>query len=138
MPLVVPRDAGAASPCRIAPVVDPGHVISRPIVFWIDAMSTGSTMFASVPEASAGLDAGPVPAFELEFWLEKQAFLFIPPSDLRIYEGEFVATRNGQVVDHDADLSALTDRFFTRFGDVPVYIAFVGDEPQEYLPSPIL
>ncbi len=73
---------------------------------------------------------------EVEFWLEKQAFKMIPKRQLARYEGMFVASMNGHIVDSDANLEALTDRFFTRFGDVPVYMTQVGQELELRIDTP--
>ena len=45
------------------------------------------------------------------------------------YPGEWVAVSGGQVVDHDADRKAVTQRFFSAPRRGPVYIGFVGATP---------
>ena len=47
------------------------------------------------------------------------------------YPGEHVALREGQVVDHDADVSRLAKRVRERFGVLPVLIAPVAP-PREF------
>ena len=43
------------------------------------------------------------------------------------YLGQYIAMRNGQVVDHDADFQALHQRIRQRFGRTPVMITLVED-----------
>jgi hypothetical protein len=74
---------------------------------------------------------------EREFEEQKQAFLCIPKPDLEQYRGEFVASRNGQIVDHDPDLATLTNRFFSEYGDVAVYITRVDGPIQVVLRTPL-
>ena len=64
---------------------------------------------------------------DLEFQEQKEAFNRIPPSALLEYRGRFIASRNGQIVDSDSNLAALTRRFFREHGDVPVFITKVGE-----------
>jgi hypothetical protein len=45
------------------------------------------------------------------------------------YPGEYVAMRNGAVLDHGADANELYLRIKARFGDEPVLIAPVMDSP---------
>ena len=45
------------------------------------------------------------------------------------YAGEYVAMRNGQVLDHDPDVQALYLRMHEHFGDEPILIAPVTDTP---------
>lgn len=89
-----------------------------------------------LPASATSLATGPVSQGELEFWLERQAFDLIPPNQLTQYEGVFVASRNGQIVDSDAALERLTERFFNRFGDVPVYMTRIGSEPEIQIDTP--
>lgn len=46
------------------------------------------------------------------------------------YLGQYVAMRDGQVIDHDVDFPPLRQRIFQRFGNAPVMIARVenGDD----------
>ena len=49
------------------------------------------------------------------------------------YLGQHVAIHDGQVVDHDADPTALVQRVRERFGRLPILFTHVEDEPaQEY------
>lgn len=45
------------------------------------------------------------------------------------YPGEYVAMRNGAVLDHGADVKQLYARIRERFGDEPVLVAPVTDSP---------
>lgn len=42
-----------------------------------------------------------------------------------LYLGKYIAMRDGQVVDHDADFQALRQRVRQRFADTPVMITLV-------------
>lgn len=75
---------------------------------------------------------------ERAFAKEKLAFETLNLGELRVYQGQYVAVHGERIVDADRDLHALTDRFFSRFGDTTVFISFVGSKPREHLPSPIL
>ena len=111
-----------------------------------------ATVFLS-PPGSAGWVAWPDrhqdaagPAFigeldedDADFIREKFFFETIPREDLRDYRGEYVAIHGQRIADHDRDLYALTNRFFSTFGeDAPVYVAFVGTKPRHFVPGPIL
>jgi hypothetical protein len=61
-----------------------------------------------------------------EFERQKEAFKNIPTNSLVPYNGQFIASRDGVIVDHDSDLVELTHRFFEQHGNVPVYITRVG------------
>jgi hypothetical protein len=45
------------------------------------------------------------------------------------YPGEYVAMREGQVIDHDLDCRVLHQRVRSHYGRAPVLIAQVTDEP---------
>jgi len=45
------------------------------------------------------------------------------------YPGQYVAMRNGELLDHGSDVQALYQRIRARFGDEPVLIAPVTDSP---------
>ena len=50
------------------------------------------------------------------------------------YLGQHVAIHDGQVVDHDADPTALVQRVRVRFGRIPVLVTQVEEESvQEYV-----
>lgn len=66
---------------------------------------------------------------ERAFREQREAFLAIPPLLLAPYQGQFVVSRNGEILDSDNDLPTLTKRFFGQRGDIQVYITQV--EPIE-------
>lgn len=45
------------------------------------------------------------------------------------YAGQYVAMRDGEMLDHDAEVQALYLRIRERFGDEPILIAPVLDSP---------
>ena len=49
------------------------------------------------------------------------------------YLGQYIAMRDGQVVDHDADFLALRQRVRQRFEQLPVMITLVEDTPEPLL-----
>ncbi len=76
---------------------------------------------------------------EEEYIRQKEAFLrrsISEPLLLAPYRGRFVASRDGQIVDSDIDLAAVTNRFFSQYGDVPVYIGRVDGRRKVFLDSP--
>lgn len=75
---------------------------------------------------------------EIEFQEQEHAFHRILPLDLVPYAGEYVVSRDGRIVDHDVDLPTLTNRFFSRYGDLPVYITKIGEEESEAIDTPFL
>ncbi len=84
--------------------------------------------------AGTGLEYDPVWPADPEFERQRNAFLTIPKADLFRYAGEFVLSRDGQVVDHDRDLIALT----SRSGTAPVYITRVGEDLEMGIATPFL
>lgn len=59
------------------------------------------------------------------------------PQLLRRYGGQYVAIREGRVVDHGPDDSKLALRMYKRFGNTVLLIAKVEERPTIYeLPSP--
>lgn len=47
------------------------------------------------------------------------------------YEGQFVGLRDGQVLDHDADGHQLYIRLRQKYGDLPILIVQVTDQPDQ-------
>ena len=47
------------------------------------------------------------------------------------YEGQYIAMRDGKVVDSDADGGQLFTRLRQRYGDLPILIVEVTDEPDQ-------
>jgi hypothetical protein len=74
---------------------------------------------------------------DAEFNQEKDAFKRIPPLILMPYRGQFVASRNGEIVDSDDNLAELTRRFFGEHGDVSVYITRVGEPIRITISTPL-
>jgi hypothetical protein len=73
---------------------------------------------------------------ETDFERQKRLFLGIPLTDRERYRGRFVVSRDGVIVDDDADLVELTHRFFGHHGKVPVYITRIGKPIR--MPSPFV
>jgi hypothetical protein len=73
-----------------------------------------------------------------EFEKQRQLFQSIPISELKPYHGQFVASYNGQIVDHDDDLAALTYRFFSQYGEeAAVYMTRIGEPIRVVLSTPL-
>jgi hypothetical protein len=54
---------------------------------------------------------------------QEQDRWFAQPSDVRRpFHGRFIAVRNGEVIDQDADQSKLVQRVRSQFGDAPIPI----------------
>lgn len=49
------------------------------------------------------------------------------------YLGEYIAMRDGEVVDHDRDFHALRQRVRQKFQHIPVMITLVGDSPEQII-----
>jgi hypothetical protein len=62
---------------------------------------------------------------------EEAAFVALHPLLCQQYMGQYVAIYNQQVADYDLDLERLTERIYTRLGDVPVWIAPVREAVYE-------
>jgi len=76
---------------------------------------------------------------EAGFMREKLYFETLASEDLRDFRDQYVAIHGQSIADHDHDLYALTNRFFSTFGeDAPVYLAFVGNRPSHFVPGPII
>jgi hypothetical protein len=79
-----------------------------------------------------GQERPEVDAFEKEY----AAFLALLPRLLPDYGGQFVAIHKGSVEDSGDRRDELVKRFFAKFGDVPVYIGYVGRAPVAYQLTP--
>jgi hypothetical protein len=66
---------------------------------------------------------------EAKWQCEHRAFLHLLPSLLTAYRGQYVAIHEGKVVDSGPELVPLTLRTHQRYGNVPIYIDLVTDEP---------
>lgn len=64
---------------------------------------------------------------------ETQAYWAMHDKLTEDYAGEFVAMREGEVVDHDDDLATLEQRVRLKFGALPVLIAPVTPPPPREL-----
>lgn len=62
---------------------------------------------------------------------EMQRYRDLHPQLLAQYRGQYVALVNGQVVDSDADGRALHTRIARRYGDQPVLIVEVKEQPEQ-------
>jgi hypothetical protein len=93
-------------------------VTPDPVMWWFDDESPNVTLS------------------EIEFQEQKRMFNEIPPLLLEQYRGMFVASRNGQIVDSDADFTTLAHRFFQNFGDVAVYVTKIGHDDGVFIDTP--
>jgi PHD/YefM family antitoxin component YafN of YafNO toxin-antitoxin module len=57
---------------------------------------------------------------------EREAYEQLEPELLPLYKGQFVAIREGQVIDSDPDEMALVQRVYEKFGYGPMYVRKVG------------
>lgn len=88
-------------------------------------------------EQSSALQNKQSPA-EIEFEKQREAFNKIPASELAPYQGQFVAVRNGVIVDSDYDPMELSRRFYERYGGMPVYKTRIGGRRVVNIPAPFL
>jgi hypothetical protein len=104
---------------------------SEDLLDWIrapeDFEAQGTPILAGLDEAEE----------EEEFSREKFFFETLTSRELDQYRGTYVAVHGQRIVDSDRDLYVLTNRFFSTYGHVPVYITFIGRKPQHLIPSPI-
>jgi len=72
-----------------------------------------------------------------KFEREREAYLRLKPQLLQTYRGQFVAIHEGKVADMDQDNHELVKRIIERYGNEPVYIQLVAEEPRTFeIPSP--
>lgn len=50
---------------------------------------------------------------------------------LEQYANQYVAIMGSELVDHDSELASLTQRLYNRFGDQPIWIAPMKENPME-------
>ena len=62
------------------------------------------------------------------FRKEIDAFAHMPKAQLDALNGRYIAVYEGRIVDSDLDEADLAERFYDRYGPVPVYIHKVGTE----------
>lgn len=91
----------------------------------------------------AGLDQAEPDQFDAALaQIEKEHDTFISQHAelLQQYRGQYVAMRDGQIVDNDRDQDALYRRILSNYGDEPVLITSVDTEPiaTYYIRSPKL
>jgi hypothetical protein len=67
---------------------------------------------------------------------ERRAFLRLLPSLLPSYRGQYVAINDGQVVETGAELVPVALRAYQRYGNVPIYVDLVTDEPTHVVRIP--
>jgi hypothetical protein len=70
------------------------------------------------------------------FNAERAAFDALRPTLERSHRGQFVAIHGGAAVDFDTSRDELIKRFFAQFGDVPVYVGYIGESPVVYQVTP--
>jgi hypothetical protein len=67
---------------------------------------------------------------------EYEAFQRLLPELLKTHRGQYVVIHEGRVVDSGTDDLALALRFFAAYGNVPIHVGFVTDQPPvpEHIP----
>jgi hypothetical protein len=66
---------------------------------------------------------------EAKWQHERRAFLQLLPSLLPAYRGQYVAIHEGKVADSGPELVPVALRVHQRYGNVPIYVDLVADEP---------
>lgn len=116
-------------------VMTAGATMSRAVIIIHGVAVTRNIVLVERSGTSVGTE--PLAHAELDFWFQKQAFEMLPRDQLAKHEGMFIACKDGVIVDSDETLEALTDRFFTRFGDVSVYMIRIdGDDDELRIDTP--
>lgn len=68
---------------------------------------------------------------------ERVAFLSMKEQLLETHRGQYVAFKDGELVDSDSDEGTLVRRLYDRFGAVPLYIKKVEEDERTYrIPGP--
>lgn len=62
---------------------------------------------------------------------EEAAFMRMHPELWEKYPGEYVAIHGDELVDHDVNLNALSERIDERFGNIPIWVSPVRKSPIE-------
>jgi hypothetical protein len=75
-------------------------------------------------QAIAAIEAAPETATVSALQAEEAAWYAQPPSERQKYRGEFVALKDQQVIDHDADQRALYLRVKAKYGRSPIPILY--------------
>ncbi len=66
---------------------------------------------------------------------EMERFQAIHPELREQYEGQFVAMRDGRVLAHDSDGGRLYERMRQQYGDLPILIVEVTEQPEQQFVS---
>lgn len=66
-----------------------------------------------------------------ELKAEEETYLNMHPWLKEKYLGEYVAIYNEELVDHDVSLNELSIRIYKRFGNTPIWISKVKENPVE-------
>ena len=66
---------------------------------------------------------------EAKWQRERRAFLELLPALLPAYRGQYVAIHEGKVVDSGPELVPVALQAHQRYGNVPIYVDLVTDEP---------
>ncbi len=66
---------------------------------------------------------------EAKWQQERRAFLRLLPSLLATHRGQYVAVHEGKVVESGPDLVPVALLAHQRYGNVPIYVDLVTDEP---------
>jgi hypothetical protein len=106
--------------------VDFGRIKECETTFFAGSIKFWATNFYTQHQTTA----------EREFEEQKKLFELIPPLLLEQYRGQFVASKDGQVVDSDESFETLAHRFFATFGDVPAYLTKIGEDPGITIDTP--
>lgn len=104
------------------------------------ATFTGRIIWGDVISITQNIHIHPNPMTqaEKEFLEQKEAFLGIPPLLLSGYQGQYIVSHDGEILDCDLDLPTLTARFFSTHGDIPVFITKIGEELEDRFDTPII
>lgn len=117
-------------------VITPSN--TRPIFLKFEIISSGSFVLGTSVGASSTWISVTDSILNVNFEIQKAAFMAIPPLMLVPYSGQWVVSRDGQIVDSDHDLQELSRRFFDANGTVSVYITRVLQHRFYRRPSPRL
>jgi hypothetical protein len=71
-----------------------------------------------------------------KFEREREAFARLLPDLLHTQRGNYVAIHDGAVVDTGADQVEVAKRAYAKYGNVPIYVGLVTDEPQRVVRIP--
>lgn len=89
----------------------------------------GKTQIAQAPEVKSLPRAG-------KWEQEKQAFLHMRDSLPKKYQNKYVAIHEGKIVESGHEKIAVGLRAYSRYGYVPIYIGYTGDDLDEIVRAP--